>query len=365
METMGKSKGQSNGGNDDGDGGFIETIVGVIDVEREPTPEPEPEPKQKEAPHEPTTPPLSPEPELKVRKRTIVFNQKIGVALVMSLAEYTDEEADRTWYNVEEYAEMEDECDFTSELLENPTKPLPKQLCARGLECWTLEGEQSKEHNVGEAIELVWQAQLAQWKNKGDGQEFIREQYLQISEPCHAAAHEVGVRDEAEIKKYVASTKAMEKSRKKVAKATKHTRPEEPKPKGILKKEKKKKESSKSKSIKSPKTPKTPGRRSKLTVGKTPKASGSGRVVRAATGSGPQGVPLSPAKSTVSSASSTGSRKIQRSKAKVPHSPTGSVHSASEFSNGSRRKYSSHASVCSDDSSLNSLKRRMLKKPPL
>jgi hypothetical protein len=351
-------------GLEDDQGAFIQTIVGVIDVEREPSPEPEPEPKPKSKPSPKSrsqTPPLSPEPKLKPRKRTIVFNQKIGVALVMSLAEYTDEEADRTWYNVEEYAEMEDECDFTSELLENPSKPLPKQLCARGLECWTLEGEQSKEHNVGEAIELVWQAQLAQWKNKGDGQEFIREQYLQITEPCHAAAHEVGMRDEAEVKKYLASTRAMEKSRRKVAKATKHTRPDEPKLKGILKKEKKKKESTASKKLKSPKTPKTPGRRSKLTVGKTPKASGGGRVIKA---SGIQ-APSSPGKSVVSSASSTGSRKIARSRAKVPHSPTGSVHSASEFSTGSRRKYSSHASVCSDDSSLNSLKRRMLKKPPL
>jgi hypothetical protein len=113
---------------------------------------------------------------------------------------------------------MEDECDATSELMDTGA-PLQDGLCGRGLEGWTVEGEQRKEQHVQLAIEIVWQAQLDQWRqssNTNECWEFIREQYLQISRPCLAIASKIGRQDEKEIQLYMRTVRALETNRRKM-----------------------------------------------------------------------------------------------------------------------------------------------------
>ena len=174
-------------------------------------------------------------------KKNVRFTDKNDVTLVMCLDEYTEEEADQTWYTVDEYAVFEAECEITADLLD-ARKPLLPDFCPRGLECWTQEGERNKEFNVGQAIELVWQAQLEYWthtQSQSTGsklsppstpsntkatsstsfppmEEVIRREYRQITIPCQMQAHAMGLADEKDIASYLISARSIEKTRRKM-----------------------------------------------------------------------------------------------------------------------------------------------------
>jgi hypothetical protein len=326
-------------------------------------------------------------------RRGITFNQKIGVALIMSLEEFTPEECKLAWFQAEEYTQMEAECEFTSEFLQNK-KMLPPALCGRGLECWTLEGEKVKDKNISMAVELVWQAQLAQWTDKekeaSTSDVFIAQEYEQVTVPCHAAAHMVGLNDEKEVKRYLAPIKNMEKTRQKMqsllAKNHKHANITSNVP--VLKPA-----ISTSNKIKTPKTTAA----SRKVASAAASTSGSNSIAASLSGTKKKGgldlldkierriaegpalrigskslsqinssgvAPSSPTRSVKSARSARSARKIDfRTKGKtgVPLSPAGSVHSSGEFSSGSRRHFSSHQSVCSSDGDEGSIRRRMLK----
>lgn len=315
--------------------------------------------------------------ENKKERRGIKFNPKIGVALIMSLEEYTPEECVMAWFQADEYGKMEDECEFTSDFLQNK-KMLPPALCGRGLECWTVEGEDSKDKHVSLAVELVWQAQLKQWKNKGEyeGMDFIRQEYEEITVPCHEAAHTVGLKDELEVKRYLAPIKNMEKTRKKMqsllSKNHKHgggannnnddaTGVPKLKPAIITSSKNKtpKQTSRKARSASPDSCMPSPVRKKmggldlldkierRLTAEpNTPKSGSKGLSNNSC------GVAASPDRSV---------KKIvfrPKGRSKVPLSPVGSLHGAGEFSSGSRRHFASQKSVCTEDGSV---RRRMLK----
>ena len=327
------------------------------------------------------------------RAITITFNQKIGVALIMSLEEYTPEECKLAWFQKDDYSQMEDECEFTSKFLENK-KMLPPALCGRGLECWTSEGEKLKDKHVGMAVELVWQAQLAQWTNKGDegGEEgnesdvCIAQEYVQITVPCHEAAHLIGLNDEKEVKRYLAPIKNMEKSRQKMqsrlaksANASNTTdipglKPAIRKPTKTSSRSPKPPTRSKSpethaSSTGSPIPPKSKGPDLLEKIGRRIEENASVRSSRSLAKSITSlcsiddDTPTSPGAGSIKSTKSY--KKIDFRKPKrtngIPLSPQGSVHSSGEFSSGSRRAFASHQSVCSEDGSVGSVRRRMLK----
>jgi hypothetical protein len=138
--------------------------------------------------------------------------------VIPNLSYYTEQEKNDAWYKGEEYALMEDECDLTSEFMDSK-KPLWPGFCGRGLESWTMEGEQRKERHVQLAIDIVWQAQLDQWRqssNTDECWEFIRSQYVQISKPCLRLAAQMARQDEDDIQSYLSSVRALEKSRRKM-----------------------------------------------------------------------------------------------------------------------------------------------------
>jgi hypothetical protein len=342
------------------------------------------------------------EGEKKKEKRviTITFNQKIGVALIMSLEEYTPEECKLAWFQAEDYSLMEDECELTSEFL-TKKKMLPPALCGRGLEGWTIEGEKTKDKHVGMAVELVWQAQLAQWTNKEEGgtksdsDASIAKEYEQITIPCHQAAHLVGLEDEKQVKRYLAPIKNMEKTRQKMqsllAKNQKHananantettmgkmkTPPLKPairkQPPKSTSRQKTRSGSPDSKST-SPITAKKKGGldlldkiERRIDENATMRSGGKSMSQMGTINIGSTVAPSSPngsKSSSVSSASGKSYKKIDFRNPKrahgVPLSPQGSVHSSGEFSSGSRRHFASHQSVCSTEDG--SVRRRMLK----
>ncbi len=152
------------------------------------------------------------------RRRKLQWKKSVRVNVIPNLSFYSEQERKNTWYQAEEYAVMEDECDLTSEFLDSK-KPLWPGFCGRGLESWTMEGERRKERHVQLAVDIVWQAQLDQWRqasNTDECWEFIRSQYVQVSVPCLRLAAQMARQDEDEIQPYLSSVKALEKSRRKM-----------------------------------------------------------------------------------------------------------------------------------------------------
>jgi hypothetical protein len=154
----------------------------------------------------------------KRRTRRLQWKKSVRVNVIPNLSYFSEQEKRQTWYTPDEYSLMEDECDLTSECMD-ANKPLWPGFCGRGLESWTIAGEQRKEQHVQLAIDIVWQAQLDQWRqasNTDECWEFIRSQYLQISKPCLRLANQVAQNDEKDIQGYLSSVKALEKSRRKM-----------------------------------------------------------------------------------------------------------------------------------------------------
>lgn len=151
-------------------------------------------------------------------KKGVHFKKTVGVNTIPNLDSYTSIETMAYWYTVDEYAMMEDECDQTAAILDSDEKPqqLSIELCSRGLEAWTIDGEQKKEWNVQEAIDRVWQAQLEQWRSAKDHSEcweFIRKQYLPSSQRCCRDARTLGMKDEENVQDYLRSIRKIYKSR--------------------------------------------------------------------------------------------------------------------------------------------------------
>jgi hypothetical protein len=152
------------------------------------------------------------------RRRKVQWKKSVRVNVIPNLSYFSKQEKLQTWYTADEYSLMEDECDLTSECLD-AKKPLWPGFCGRGLESWTIDGEQRKEQHVQLAIDIVWQAQLDQWRlasNTDECWEFIRLQYLQVSRPCLKLASQLAETDEQDIQGYLSSVRALEKSRRKM-----------------------------------------------------------------------------------------------------------------------------------------------------
>jgi hypothetical protein len=148
-------------------------------------------------------------------KKGITFKKTVAVLTVPNLDTYTTQEKEQTWYAADDYGQMEDECDMTAELLDR-RKPLWPGQCSRGLEGWTMEGEQRKEGHVQLALDVVWQAQLEQWKASSDVNEcweFIRSRYLAVTIPCQGLANKRAIADEQEVQSYLAGVRSVEKNR--------------------------------------------------------------------------------------------------------------------------------------------------------
>jgi hypothetical protein len=303
-------------------------------------------------------------------KRGITFKKTVGVNIIPNLDTYNQEEKSLTWFGPDEYAGMEDECDLTSGFMDR-NKPLWPGYCGRGLEAWTTQGEQIKERHVQLAVDIVWNAQLEQWKASSDTNgcwEFIRSRYMQVSKPCHHRANKIGLADEAEVRSYLSGVRSVEKNRRRMLGI--HERGGE----GVVKKA--------GRTIRrttSEQTPKT----SRKQIGrnyseKSPSKSSPKSALKGLssdsedetiddesykkTPKAGSRIKSSKSKKASDESPSKQPRKIvfkPRSKSKIPLSPVSSMCSAADSDVGSTvsRRMRSHMSVCTDDSS----RRRMLR----
>eukprot|EP00980_Cylindrotheca_fusiformis_P027758 scaffold22558_cov116-Cylindrotheca_fusiformis.AAC.7 len=144
-------------------------------------------------------------------KKKITFNKTVGVNTIPNLDSFSLPEMEALWFVPDDYARMEDECDETASYMDTG-QPLVEEMCPRGLEAWTVDGEQKKEWNVQEAIEKVWQAQLEQWQSAKDTSEcweYIRGEYLSTSKRCSRDARTMGIKDEENVQTYMSTTRSV------------------------------------------------------------------------------------------------------------------------------------------------------------
>ena len=191
------------------------------------------------------------------RKR-LHWNNSVRVKVIHNLSNYSDQEKLDSWYWPDEYSMMEDECELTSiymdEILfeqENAIQEekdsdvyrrhLPAGFCERGLESWTMLGEELKEQQVQLVIDTVWQAQIDAWEFLGNHPansketkskeskdkdsaihdecwDFIRERSSAVSRTSLIRAREFGIMDEQEVDSYLNSVRSLEITRRRITK---------------------------------------------------------------------------------------------------------------------------------------------------
>jgi len=190
-------------------------------------------------------------------RKKLVWNQNVRVQVIHNLSNYTPQEKLDCWFMADEYSMMEDECELTSIHMdeiafeeenmideENETsgtkRTLPDGFCERGLESWTMQGEEIKEHQVQLVIDTVWQAQIDAWECLGNHpskanemedidnidkdsmynecSEFIRERATEVSTPSVLQAHELALRDKQAVEIYLNSVRSLENSRRRIRK---------------------------------------------------------------------------------------------------------------------------------------------------
>lgn len=330
------------------------------------------------------------------KKKGISFKKTVGVHTIPNLDTYSQTEKDLTWYAPDDYGQMEDECDLTAELMDR-RKPLWPGQCTRGLEAWTTEGEQRKEGHVQLAIDIVWQAQLEQWKASSDIHEcweFIRSRYLAVSAPCHKMAHKRGLNDEQEVQPYLSGVRSVEKNRQRLlgihqratTQGSRRIRPEAETPRTAAKK-KIGRTYSEASTLSETKSP--PGRHHSSDNIKVPKKGllKTSLVEEEEASSAPTaaGAKISrhhghtnkdhkkdaddDISETSSRRSGASGRKISyqpKSRSKVPVSPVASLCTDADSDEGSTtRRLRSHMSVSSEDSTRRRMLRTASIKPPL
>lgn len=189
--------------------------------------------------------------------KKLYWNSSVRVKVVHNMGNYTPQEKLDSWFTADEYSMMEDECELTSIHMdeiefERETlaqegkrhkayrKTLPDGFCERGLESWTMQGEETKEHQVHLVIDTVWQAQIDAWEFLGNHPsqgtdskntdnksknaihnecwEFIREKSSEVSTPSTMRAQELAIKDEQDIDAYLNSVRSLEQSRRRITK---------------------------------------------------------------------------------------------------------------------------------------------------
>jgi len=183
-------------------------------------------------------------------RKKLYWNQSVRVKVVHNISNYTPQEKLDSWYSADEYSMMEDECELTSVHMDQIAferqsmiheegkktksfkRTLPAGFCSRGLESWTIEGEEMKEQQVAAVIDEVWQAQIDAWEflgNNLNGEdeekaivsecwEFIRERSCAVSIKSQLRAQELATKDEQDVDSYLNSVRSLEQSRRRITK---------------------------------------------------------------------------------------------------------------------------------------------------
>jgi hypothetical protein len=190
-------------------------------------------------------------------RKKLHWNNSVRVKVIHNLGYYTPQEKIDTWFSADDYSIMEDECELTSiqmdeiefereNLIQEEKKSkyykrtLPAGCCERGLESWTMQGEELKEQQVQLVIDTVWQAQIDAWEFLGNHPhnatetkdaddnseneihnecwEFIRERASVVSKTSQLRAQEFAIKDEQAVDSYLNSLRSLEQSRRRISK---------------------------------------------------------------------------------------------------------------------------------------------------
>mmetsp|Transcript_7181 Transcript_7181/g.17540 ORF Transcript_7181/g.17540 Transcript_7181/m.17540 type:complete len:600 (-) Transcript_7181:127-1926(-) len=185
------------------------------------------------------------------RKR-LQWKSSVRVKIINNLSNYTDQEKLDSWYWPDEYSMMEDECELTSIYMDEIAferenviqeeedgnfygRHLPDGFCERGLESWTMQGEEIKEQQVQLVIDTVWQAQIDAWEFLGNHPskttatkvkddtihdecwEFIRERASAVSRTSQFRARQFAMMDQQAVDAYLSSVRSLEQSRRRIS----------------------------------------------------------------------------------------------------------------------------------------------------
>ena len=193
------------------------------------------------------------------KKKGVKWKQNVRVQVIQNLGNYTRQEKYHTWWSPDDYTRIEDECDVTASHMDaiiqhqqkqqnsaststsTNTVPslaslLPYGFCDRGLENWTMDGEEDKEYRVQTVIDTVWQAQIEAWENIHHGSissdayhkvrnrcwSYIGNKSIRVSSSSIIRAHQLAIQDEKEIQPYLHTAKRLERARKRRISGTAH-----------------------------------------------------------------------------------------------------------------------------------------------
>ena len=127
--------------------------------------------------------------------KSVRFAEQIEILFVERIDDYTEEELDAVWYNVNDFNAIKHEIQKIVKLMEVGVTVPPNKESTRGLEHRTRKGALLKFHNKRTAYCAVLDEQDDQWKNGIFDSNAIAKVYLKHSATCQAAAARIGQKD--------------------------------------------------------------------------------------------------------------------------------------------------------------------------
>ena len=134
--------------------------------------------------------------------RSVSFSTHIDVQEVPHWKDLPEEEVVATWYTNEEFLVIKNTLIATIRLMMSK-KPIPDDMCTRGLEFRHPEGARMRKKNKIDALTAVWNEQVAQWKEDKTDVEAISLVYQRQSYRCQSIARRFGLSDEQEATAYL------------------------------------------------------------------------------------------------------------------------------------------------------------------
>eukprot|EP00339_Tiarina_fusa_P015818 CAMPEP_0117036756 /NCGR_PEP_ID=MMETSP0472-20121206/26005_1 /TAXON_ID=693140 ORGANISM="Tiarina fusus, Strain LIS" /NCGR_SAMPLE_ID=MMETSP0472 /ASSEMBLY_ACC=CAM_ASM_000603 /LENGTH=210 /DNA_ID=CAMNT_0004746581 /DNA_START=139 /DNA_END=771 /DNA_ORIENTATION=- len=148
----------------------------------------------------PCLPPLHEDTDLP-KRRGISFSECVEINFVLHRNDFSSEERSQSWYGKDEIKAIKNGVRASVAKLTNfPNMPDDDDYCSRGIENRTREGARRKLQNKVDARAAVFFEQEMQQVEGSFDEEQIADCYYEYSEPCHAAAHMVALRDEQAAK---------------------------------------------------------------------------------------------------------------------------------------------------------------------
>jgi hypothetical protein len=144
------------------------------------------------------------------RRRGVAFSDCVEISFVLHRNDFSSEEHSQSWYSKDEIRSIKNGVrESVAKLTNFPNMPDDDDYCSRGLENKTREGARKKLRNKIDARAAVFFEQEMQQEEGLFDLEQIADCYYEYSEPCHAAAQMVALRDE-QVAKTIFATHSKE-----------------------------------------------------------------------------------------------------------------------------------------------------------